>query len=690
MTPPTSRDVSRLRGDPPSRSHSRPRGVRPPNPSSIPLLSQGPDDLMVPGGSVGEETAELLYEFIHPHHHESEQTLAADEEPADVAEGDEGEEEEEEEVDPLWRKRLSWWKRPSAWWFLAYVPFSAIAMTVTAAAKIELYTYLACEVHRPVVNPDQDVLSFFSHNNGTVVLDHPSQRVCHADPVVSAAVAELNILMTTTMGVLSCMTTAWWGSLSDRHGRTRVLSCAVFGVVMTDFVIIMVYYFYKQLPGGYTFLVVGPVLEGLLGGLSSISGSVHAYMSDCTSAANRSKIFSRYLGLLFTGMAIGPTLGGLVIRFTGSFISVFYIAAGLHLVYALLIWFVIPESLHERDMQAARIRQRVEEEQYRAAHAHGGALVLVKRLFAFLTPLLLFLPIHLNEGGTPSKAKRRDWSLFLLVGAYGFTVSLMGSYVYFMQYIQTFFEWNTEQVGYWFSAIGMSRALFLTVGLPFIIKVAKGAPPPIQLPTEPAEPLEGSSPPAEDTLTATRQPSPTRRATHAHSPAFDLNLARISLVLDALTYFLLTIVPNGLMFAATSCLGALGMGFGPAVQSVALTLYHRRGGRDTGKLFGAMSVVQALSAQIFGPFVYGLTYAKTVATYPKTIIALAGCAVAVSCILLSFIRLPAEPAADGDVEEQVSTTSVAHSHPEREETLVGEAQPLIVIEDGESGRVAKP
>ncbi len=58
--------------------------------------------------------------------------------------------------------------------FLAYVPFSAIAMTITAAAKIELYTYLACEVHKPVVTPDRDVLSFFSHSNGTLTLDRKS------------------------------------------------------------------------------------------------------------------------------------------------------------------------------------------------------------------------------------------------------------------------------------------------------------------------------------------------------------------------------------------------------------------------------------------------------------------------------------------------------------------------------------
>lgn len=38
--------------------------------------------------------------------------------------------------------------------FLSYVPFAAIAMTITMAAKVELFTYLACLAHRPVVSPD--------------------------------------------------------------------------------------------------------------------------------------------------------------------------------------------------------------------------------------------------------------------------------------------------------------------------------------------------------------------------------------------------------------------------------------------------------------------------------------------------------------------------------------------------------
>lgn len=35
------------------------------------------------------------------------------------------------------------------------MPFAAIAMSITAAAKIELFTYLACQAHKPVYNPDQ-------------------------------------------------------------------------------------------------------------------------------------------------------------------------------------------------------------------------------------------------------------------------------------------------------------------------------------------------------------------------------------------------------------------------------------------------------------------------------------------------------------------------------------------------------
>ena len=117
------------------------------------------------------------------------------------------------------------------------------------------------------------------------------------------------------------------------------------------------------------------------------------------------------------------------------------------------------------------------------------------------------------------------------------------------------------------------------------------------------------------------------------------------------------------MFTAFGMLGSLGAGFSPATQSVMLALYARRGGTEIGRLFGALSVVQALrydclpcilcvtisdglilptSSQILGPAVYGLVYMKTVATYPRTIFWVSVATVTTSFILINFVRLPSE------------------------------------------------
>ena len=41
------------------------------------------------------------------------------------------------------------------------------------------------------------------------------QRACAQDPDVAAGVAQLSMLMTTSTGILTCMTTAWWSSVCD-------------------------------------------------------------------------------------------------------------------------------------------------------------------------------------------------------------------------------------------------------------------------------------------------------------------------------------------------------------------------------------------------------------------------------------------------------------------------------------------
>lgn len=60
----------------------------------------------------------------------------------------------------------------------------------------------------------------------------PTER-CLKDPAVQKGAARIQTIMTTTMGVLSALTTGWWGHFADQHGRTRVLAAATFGLLLT-------------------------------------------------------------------------------------------------------------------------------------------------------------------------------------------------------------------------------------------------------------------------------------------------------------------------------------------------------------------------------------------------------------------------------------------------------------------------
>lgn len=141
--------------------------------------------------------------------------------------------------------------------------------------------------------------------------------------------------------------------------------------------------------------------------------------------SSSSRMFSMNLGLLFIGFALGPTLGGLLIRFTQQTIYVFYVGALIHMLYAFMIWFIVPESNSQKKMQRARAKYQEEVEQSQRAREGASILIRGKRLFSFLTPLAVFNPVPMSENSL--KPPRRDWSLALIALSYAFTVSVVVS-----------------------------------------------------------------------------------------------------------------------------------------------------------------------------------------------------------------------------------------------------------------------
>ena len=75
------------------------------------------------------------------------------------------------------------------------------------------------------------------------------------------------------------------------------------------------------------------------------------------------------------------------------------------------------------------------------------------------------------------------------------------------------------------------------------------------------------------------------------SPRLGLNTARVSLAVELTAHTLMATAKTGTMFTAYTILGSLAAGFTPAIQSLALGIYAGRGGEETGKLFGGLSVV---------------------------------------------------------------------------------------------------
>ncbi|TFY57982.1 hypothetical protein EVJ58_g6698, partial [Rhodofomes roseus] len=468
--------------------HSRaPRTSRNPSVVSVPYLPTGPNVLINPDGQIDDETAELLHEFVHPHHHAAEDTL--------VAEEDEEDDGAFEAAILEWRQGLPWWKRPSPW---CGVPFSSIAMSMTLAPRIQIYTELACDHYKPeYTNKTLEVVA------NTISMFNRPYELCVTDPDVQQAVSRLSLTMLTTMGILGCLTTGFWGSISDRYGRTRIMSLAVVGMLITDVTFISTAKYSRLLPGGMWFLLIGPFVDGCLGSYATVMAAIHAYVADTAEPAARARFFSLLIGLLFIGISVGPTLGSLVINRTHNVLNVFYIATAVHVVFACLVWLVVPESLSPMQLQQAR-RIRV------VAAATTKKKAWFRRVFGFLEPLALLLPEGLGEpqAANPLKTPKRDWSLFLVALANGFVLVLVGSITSKMQYMSLMFGWNSENIGYWTSIVGAARAFHLTVCLPIIIKLFQPKTPPVQLPTEPDEPLTSSSSPSSPPPTAARTSSP--------------------------------------------------------------------------------------------------------------------------------------------------------------------------------------
>ncbi|KAF9039314.1 MFS general substrate transporter [Panaeolus papilionaceus] len=535
-------------------------------------------------------------------------------------------------------QRLHWWKRPSQWWMLALVPLASIAASATIAPRIEVYTYLACREYRQATS-HTPLLAIFSQQNFNNILDE--ETPCASDPVVQAAAAKLITVITTVVGVLTCLTVGYWGSFSDRHGRTRVMAISLIAALGADAAYISIVYFYGIFPGGSWFLLASAILEGLLGGNPAADAAIQSYMADVSDEGSRSRFFSLVMGLTLLSVAIGPTIGSLLISKTQNVLSAFYFAGILHLLLLVVALFILPESVTEEQRQKSKelyvrdLQRRSSEQEDQSVSASASARL--HHLFPFLRPLAVFLPSQ-EKNRSPLRRVKLDWSLTLLALGYGSATTTMGVLPFKLQYATAIFHWSSVDLGYYLSLMGLTSGAFLILIFPIIVKHFKPKPIVIEL-----------QDPAAITSEVVKK--------EVHSPKFDLNIVKASLGLNVAVFCFNGLTKSAVVFTVLSMVGSFGLGYGPATQSVALTLYTQQGGVEVGRLFGSLAVVQAICGQFLAPFFFGVLYASTVASHPSTIFF-----VAAACLALAFICIAAIHVREND-GKQVAEEDVGELDP---------------------------
>ncbi|ORY31622.1 hypothetical protein BCR39DRAFT_525949 [Naematelia encephala] len=517
-------------------------------------------------------------------------------------------------------------------------------------------------------------------------------KLCKKDVKVQAAAARLTMILTLISGLLAAITTGKWGETSDRLGRTKILAVCQAGLLFSEVCFVLVATYPYLAPGGYRSLLFAPTLDGLLGGLSTITATIHAYLSDVTPDGSRATVFARLTGIMMVGFAFGPAIGSVVIKASGNIMTPFYVSIVVHATWVFLILLVLPESLSSEARvvlrknaqlaaEANRRRDAAEREWEdetpdddrpdplgaesawsRVSFSHAGhsrrrkrfvgnAKRMFRRFTMPLRPLAIFLPRE-REDGRPGKEWNLTW-----VGCALFLMSTMGPAMAIkVQFAFYAYGWTSSQLGPFMSLVGASRSLVLLVLVPTVLRYVKpyfveqGTPSRESeadggvsgfstVSTSDGSVIDPSS--SAITITAVESEPTVRAAPLKRSAQLDLYVARISLLFIFVAFSMMALNPSSKVFVMLSTLSTFGAAETPSVNSLALSLLPTS--RESGRLFGAVSVIQAIGGSLLGPLVFGNLFAWTVGIYAPTVFALAAGIMVLAQVALASVRLPTEP-----------------------------------------------
>lgn len=480
--------------------------------------------------------------------------------------GDGGNVEEAWEIEDEFRG-LPWWKRPSIYWLLPPFLLFTIAFGGIVVPKINLIMDLVCEEYYATLETDPI--------SGPM---DPGQDRCQND-AVSARSSLFLLYASLCAGILGAITSPKLGALSDRYGRKNFMIFNTCGALFGEVITILAAKYPETVHVNW--ILVGYCLEGISGSFIVGMALSHSYASDCVPPQKRNVAFSYFHACLFSGIAIGPALAGVIIEERKKYVSktdavltIFYMALGAHLIFIAFLVFFIPESLSKSRQEAAREKHREETER------SGPAADWINQLRS----INLFRPLQiLWPRGRTQSALRRNLVLLAATDTIMFGVA-MGAMSVILVYTRRQFGWQELESGRFVTIVNSSRVVALLVILPLLTRYFRG-----------------------------KNGVMNQRA--SGSDLFDLSIIRAAIFFDCLGFLGYALVRRGELFALSGALASVG-GIGSPTIGAALTKHVPQD--KVGQLLGATGLLHAI-ARVIGPTIFNGIYSATVGSYRQTV-----------------------------------------------------------------------
>lgn len=418
--------------------------------------------------------------------------------------------------------------------------------------------------------------------------DNPQCRI----PAVQRNVATFTLIASVLTGALSALVAPKLGSLSDRYGRTSLLTVASCGGVVNEIITI----FAAKYPDvvDYHWLLAGAFFDGITGSITAGTVLASSYTSDCSPPSKRGVRIGYMHACFFTGLAFGPLIAGYLVKWTGTLLSIFYVALGCHIFFILFIFFVTPESLSKKRQMLARQKHQKDKEilaESIQARLEGTVVrtlpVWVSRLVSAnpLEPLRILVP-----SGPHRKRLRRNMVLLALMDAIIISVA-MGSGAVTILYVEYIFSWDILNTSRFVSFMSFTRVAVLLGLFPLVNYIFR------------IRPMQRRN----------RESGRTTVESNAGMDELDVWMLRIALVSDVCGTIGYIFSRSPQLFVFSSVVSSVG-GLGGAVIQSAITKHVPA--ERVGSLLGALGLLHALG-RVLAPMLFNGIYAATVDTFPQ-------------------------------------------------------------------------